>query len=255
MPTELPPQMQHPIQPTENCGQQKMKEFIDHLFGDDEVPVQLPQMHGLAPEVPVQMHDIPLDTADLQQDAAPGPFSSGFYSEEQLVSKFQSLMFANNRGLTDMIKSELLQSFRMAPVNTPCYTRTPMEQSQKQDDNAAADSYFNFDNDVYHVSINPENLTEEANEDPEMIKLRRSERLVKPAKSLLSPFVVYRNIKLKQKKIANDEDNLIKTIKNWAPTSGVRELTLTAGGSVGPNFWAALLGTDGTGWLNDDHLF
>ncbi|MFS7948275.1 hypothetical protein Hanom_Chr06g00558031 [Helianthus anomalus] len=38
------------------------------------------------------------------------------------------------------------------------------------------------------------------NEDPEMIKLRRSERLVKPAKSLLSTFVVYKNMKRKQKK-------------------------------------------------------
>ncbi|MFS7962146.1 hypothetical protein Hanom_Chr08g00723211 [Helianthus anomalus] len=137
MQTELPPQMQHPIQPTENCGQQKMKDFIDHLFGDDEVSVQLPQMHRLAPEVPVQMYDIPLDMADLQRDAAPGPFSSDIYSEEQLVSKFQSLMFANNRALTDRIKSKLLQSFRMAPVNTPSHIRTPMEQSQKHDDNVS----------------------------------------------------------------------------------------------------------------------
>ncbi|MFS8004936.1 hypothetical protein Hanom_Chr13g01231581 [Helianthus anomalus] len=38
------------------------------------------------------------------------------------------------------------------------------------------------------------------NGDPEMIKLRHSERLVKPAKSLLSPFVIYRNMKRKQKK-------------------------------------------------------
>ncbi|KAM0051974.1 hypothetical protein Hdeb2414_s0007g00242871 [Helianthus debilis subsp. tardiflorus] len=59
MPTELPPQMQHPIQSTENCSQQKIKDFIGHLFGNDhgelnsEIRGQLPQMHGLAPEVPV----------------------------------------------------------------------------------------------------------------------------------------------------------------------------------------------------------
>ncbi|MFS7911033.1 putative papain-like cysteine peptidase superfamily [Helianthus anomalus] len=87
--------------------------------------------------------------------------------------------------------------------------------------------------------MNPENHTEEA-----------------PAKSLLSPFVVFKNMKRKQKKnIANDEDNLIKTIEDWAPSSGIRELILTAGGSVGPDFWATLLGTDHTGWLSDDHIF
>ncbi|KAM0051973.1 hypothetical protein Hdeb2414_s0007g00242861 [Helianthus debilis subsp. tardiflorus] len=152
-----------------------------------------------------------------------------------------------------MIKSELLQSFCMAPVNTPSHIRTPREQLQKQDDNAAADLYLNYDDDVYHVSMNLENHTEEA--DPEMIKLRRSKRLVKPAKSLLSPFVVFKNMKRRKNKIANDEDNLIKTIQDWAPSSGIRELTLTAGGSVGPDFCAALLGTDRTGWLSDDHIF
>ncbi|MFS7953279.1 hypothetical protein Hanom_Chr07g00616681 [Helianthus anomalus] len=119
------------------------------------------------------MHDIPLHTADLQHNAALGPFSSGFYSEDQLFSKFQSLMIANNRTLTDMIKSKLLQSFCMALVNTPSHIRTPREQSQKQYDNI---------------------------EDPEMIKLRRSERLVEPAKSMLSPFVVFKNIRWRQKK-------------------------------------------------------
>ncbi|MFS7953277.1 hypothetical protein Hanom_Chr07g00616661 [Helianthus anomalus] len=86
----------------------------------------------------------------------------------------------------------------MAPVNTPSHIRTPREQSQKQDYNGAADSCFNFD-DVYHVSMNPENHKEEAIEYPEMIKLRRSERLVKPAKSVLSPFVILKNMRRRQK--------------------------------------------------------
>ncbi|KAF5786753.1 putative Ulp1 protease family catalytic domain, papain-like cysteine peptidase superfamily [Helianthus annuus] len=88
-----------------------------------------------------------------------------------------------------------------------------------------------------------------------MIKLRRSERLVKPAKATLSPFVVYKNLRRKQKNISNNEDQLIEKIKNWAPSSGVRQLTLTAGGYAGPDFWGSLLGTEGNGWLSDEHIF
>ncbi|MFS7922029.1 hypothetical protein Hanom_Chr03g00243801 [Helianthus anomalus] len=153
MPTEIPPQMQHPMQSTANCDQHKIKAIIDNLFDDDygefqsEIPDQLPHLrHEIPPEtheyryeVPAQMHDlrheIPLHTVDLRRDVAPGPFSSGFDSENKLISKFQSLLIANNRTLTDMLKLEVLQSFRMAPVNTPTNIRTPREELHKQNDN------------------------------------------------------------------------------------------------------------------------
>ncbi|MFS7922021.1 hypothetical protein Hanom_Chr03g00243721 [Helianthus anomalus] len=155
MPTEIPPQMQHPMQSTVKCGrsQHKIKAIIDNLFGDDYgefqsgIPDQLPhprheippETHEYRSEVPTQMHDlrheIPLHTADLRRDVAPGPFSSGSDSENMLISKFQSLLIANNQTLTDMLKLEVLQSFRMAPVNTPTNIRTPRVELHKQNDN------------------------------------------------------------------------------------------------------------------------
>ncbi|MFS7952780.1 hypothetical protein Hanom_Chr07g00610931 [Helianthus anomalus] len=93
------------------------------------------------------------------------------------------------------------------------------------------------------------------NEDPKIIKLRRSERLVKPAAALLSPYVAYKILKDKQAKKLRNEDRQIAFIKQWYPNSGNKHLSLIVGTCVAPNFWESLLGEDGHGWLSDDHIF
>ncbi|XP_035844809.1 cysteine-rich receptor-like protein kinase 7 isoform X3 [Helianthus annuus] len=118
---------------------------------------------------------------------------------------------------------------------------------------AVADSFINYDNadNAYHVSMSPM-VNVDFNEDPEIIKLRRSEKLVKPAAALLSPYVAYKRFKDKQAKKLRNEDRQIAFIKQRYPYSGNKHLSLIVGNCVGPNFWESLLGEDGRGWLSDD---
>ncbi|KAJ0496120.1 putative Ulp1 peptidase [Helianthus annuus] len=120
-------------------------------------------------------------------------------------------------------------------------------------DVGVADQFEVYDNSYRVPSFNL--MQEDINADPELVNLRRSERLVKPSSCVLSPFVVFKHLKKGQTRKRKTDDQKIAEIRSWYPSSGDVQLRLTTGGFVGPSFWSALLGDDNEGWLSDDHIF
>ncbi|KAF5776603.1 putative Ulp1 protease family catalytic domain, papain-like cysteine peptidase superfamily [Helianthus annuus] len=227
--------------------QEQLANVMGALFGSDGTNEGYNQATD-RDEIPQQNFDPP-----------PTPFRSNY--EDDLISKFKSVLderlLENNRRLTNMFMGEFSQSYRCSPkqktVRTPVTVRTPKEEAHTQSDNAVADSFINYDN-AYHVSMSPM-VNEDFNEDPEIVKLRRSERLVKPAAAMLSPYVAFKRLKDIKAKRSRNEDRQIDFIKHWYPNCGSQHLSLIVGNSVGPKFWESLLGMDGEGWLSDDHIF
>ncbi|MFS7912700.1 hypothetical protein Hanom_Chr02g00133001 [Helianthus anomalus] len=148
MPTEFPGPIPPEMQSSPVFTPQQSRSVMNTLFGDDGAN----QGFNTSPD----RQEIP------QKYFVPGPSTFGAYYENDLISKFKSLLDENNRKLTDMLKSEVLHTYRSTPkeqpVGTPVNVRTPKEQSHTQSDNvtcfAIADSFLNYDN-VYHVSMTP----------------------------------------------------------------------------------------------------
>ncbi|KAJ0580440.1 putative Ulp1 protease family catalytic domain, papain-like cysteine peptidase superfamily [Helianthus annuus] len=151
-PTEFTGPIQPEMQPAPDVDpQEQLASVMNTLLGHDGAN------EGF--NLPPDRQEIP------QQNFVPPPSTFGSNYENELISQFKSLLdeklHENNRRLTDMLKSELLQTYRCSPkqqtVRTPTTIRTPKEESHTQSDNAVADSFINYDNadNAYHVSMSP----------------------------------------------------------------------------------------------------
>ncbi|KAJ0500129.1 putative Ulp1 protease family catalytic domain, papain-like cysteine peptidase superfamily [Helianthus annuus] len=186
--------------------------------------------------------------------------------QSALVEKFISILDLNNEKLSSIIDAKFeaklmslsLHHGRVHSVGKP-----------------EVDSFVKFndvgDNEVATVSLQPcddlvFNDTEQLVHDAPTAAVRRSERLVKPGPSMLSPFVLFKNVskRNKNKEDSTCTDKQIQKIRDWymierslvnKTDSRTRKLGKTMAGEVGPQFWSSLLGDDGSGWLSDDHLY
>ncbi|KAJ0788637.1 putative papain-like cysteine peptidase superfamily [Helianthus annuus] len=183
--------------------------------------------------------------------------------ESSLVEKFISILDLNNEKLSSIIDAKFeaklmslsLDHGRVHSVGKP-----------------EVDSFVNFndvgDNELATVKLQPCddivcNNTEQLVNDAPTATVRRSERLVKPGPSMLSPFVLFKNVskRNKNKEDSTCTDKQIQKIRDWyiierslvnKTDSRTRKLGKTMAGEVGPQFWSSLLGDDGSGWLSDD---
>ncbi|KAJ0742760.1 putative Ulp1 protease family catalytic domain, papain-like cysteine peptidase superfamily [Helianthus annuus] len=182
--------------------------------------------------------------------------------ESSLVEKFKSILDENNEKLTLLIEAKLM-SLSLDHGSVHLVGKSEV------------DSFVNFndvgDYQVATVKLQPCddlvcNNTKQLVDYAPTAALRRSERLVKPGPSMLSPFVLLKNVskRNKNKEDSTCTDKEIQKIRDWyiierslvnKIDSRTRKLGKTMVGEVGPQFWSSLLGDDGSGWLSDDHLY
>ncbi|KAJ0702200.1 hypothetical protein HanPI659440_Chr14g0526671 [Helianthus annuus] len=186
--------------------------------------------------------------------------------QSALVEKFMSILDLNNEKLSSIIDEKFeakIMSLGLHHGRVHSVGKPEVESFVKFNDVG--------DNEVATVNLQPcddlvFNDTEQLVHDAPTAAVRRSERLVKPGPSMLSPFVLFKNVskRNKNKEDSTCTDKQIQKIRDWymierslvnKTDSRTRKLGKTMAGEVGPQFWSSLLGDDGSGWLTDDHLY
>ncbi|KAF5758409.1 hypothetical protein HanRHA438_Chr16g0741261 [Helianthus annuus] len=124
MPTNFPGPIPHKMQFSPVVDPQQLRSVMNTLFGDDGAN------QGFNPSSDRQ--EIP------QQNFVPDPSTFGANYENDMISKFKSLLDENNRKIR-VIMSEVMEAYRSTPkeqpVRTPVNVPTPKEQSHTQSDN------------------------------------------------------------------------------------------------------------------------